>query len=193
MVSQYFKAIEDLHAPDAAPLEAAPMAAPPPPVVPLDAQQWEQRLGPVTGPDNDFEVPEGSAWDSHVLNTAQSAFTSHGFPAAIVDDFADAERQMAATTWTEEEGRAALAATHGPATAQQMIHRAQTMLELVHEHELGRQRIARWEQNGGLNHPALIEALSNALNAQPRDNDRYMDLVLKRAARWEARRRGQTA
>jgi hypothetical protein len=51
--------------------------------------------------------------------------------------------------------------------------------------------VAKWEAQGGYNHPALVEALSNALNAQPRDNDRYMDLVLKRAARWQAHRRGQ--
>jgi hypothetical protein len=188
---EYLDAVMALEAPEETPPSVARSAAPTgTPVVEFDAETWLRRLGPPRGVDNDIDVPDGYTWDHQALNQAQAAFTSLGFPGHITDDFADAERQMAATSWTEAEGRAALAATHGSATAEWMISNAQVMLEIMWEHAFGRARIARWEQVGGLTHPALIEALAKALEAQPRDNDRYFDLVLKRAARWGTRRRG---
>lgn len=161
----------------------------------LDAAGWLQVLGPPRGQsDGDYEgVPADATWNVAELNAARSALAQLGFPQRVLHDFIDAERQLPARDWSEEDGRAALAATHGAASAAKMIDDAQVMLEMLHEHAIGRQYVAKWEAAGAFNSPALIEALSRALDQQPRANDGWINLNLKRAARWAANRRGATA
>jgi len=161
----------------------------PRPVVDLDDAGWLQRLGPPRGHDDSIDV-EGT-WDTAALNAGAAALAEYGFPAVTLDDLANAERQLSASTWTDEEGRAALASTHGPTKAARMIDSAQVALELIAEHPLGRDRIASWQARGGFCNPYLVEALANLLDRQPKDSDKYLDLCLRRAAKWQARRRGQ--
>jgi hypothetical protein len=186
----YFAAIEA----EIAPRAGAPPTAPPTrPAVALDAEQWTRVLGPPRGPDDEAEG-QPQTWDAAALNEVRAALKGLGFPAMrVVSEFAEAEVAMAATSWSEEGGRRALVEAHGPATAQAMIQRAQDALELLFEDPLGKRYVERWEAEGGLNSPHLVEALARLMDAQPHGSDAWIALNLKRAARWEAQRRGQSA
>lgn len=187
--TEYLGLLEEQRVQQAA--RPAPAAAP---MLERTAEDWTKIYGPPRGTGKDAEwMPEDTTWDVPALNQIHAALTEVGFPAErVLGDFVEAERQLA-RTWTAEEGQRALAATHGAAKAARMISDAQVALELLFEHPVGREHVARWEARDGLSNPSLVEALFNLLEQQPRDNDRWVELNLKRAAKWMAQRRGEAA
>jgi hypothetical protein len=160
--------------------------------VTFDVAQLTQMYGPPSDPEDASTAD--ATWDVGAMNEARGALEALGFPSGrVLGDFIEAEREMRRTSWSEEGGRRALVEAHGPSQAQAMIDAAQVVVELINEHPVGQRHVARWEREGGLNSPHLVEALSRMMDSAPRGHDGWIGLNLKRAQRWAAQRRGRRA